>query len=172
MSGIAGLVRFDGGPVRSSDIERALNSLRPYGPDRSSMLCDGSVGLAHALARVTPEDSFDDQPVRGPSGVTLNADLRLDNRSEILARVGIDAATTAAWPDSRVLLYAWERLGHDVWALLRGPFAAAIWNPKTRTLTLARDHLGLHPLFWHASKHFFAFASMPNALQRWAAATS
>ncbi|HEX6896069.1 MAG TPA: asparagine synthase-related protein, partial [Bryobacteraceae bacterium] len=48
--------------------------------------------------------------------------------------------------------------------LLRGPFAAAIWDPRSRSLTLARDHLGLNVVMWHKAEHFFAFASMPNGL--------
>jgi asparagine synthase (glutamine-hydrolysing) len=63
-----------------------------------------------------------------------------------------------------VLLAAWEKFGDDVWPLLRGPFAAAIWNPRTRGLTLARDHLGLNVVMWHRSGAFFAFATMPNGL--------
>jgi asparagine synthase (glutamine-hydrolysing) len=164
VSGVLGLMRFDGDHVRRSGIARAIGALRSYGPDRSSIYIEGSVGLGHALMRLTPEDSFDNQPVRGASGIVLTADVRLDNRDDILARLGIEAAKAAMWPDSRVLLQAVERFGEEVWALLRGPFAAAIWNPKTRTLTLARDHLGLSPLLWHGSPQFFAFASMPSGL--------
>ena len=164
MSGIAGLFRFDGEPLRHTPFERAINALRDCGPDRSSIFLDKSVGFGHALMRVTPEDAFDDQPVQSESGIVLTADVRLDNRSDILTRLGIDTARAAAWSDARVLLQAWERFGHDIWTLLRGPFAAAIWNPKIRILTLARDHLGLHPLLWHSSVRFFAFSSMPNGL--------
>ena len=69
-----------------------------------------------------------------------------------------------SWPDSRVLLRAWEKLGDAVWPMLRGPFAVAIWNPQNGTLTLARDHVGLNVLMWHRSERFFAFATMPNGL--------
>ena len=48
--------------------------------------------------------------------------------------------------------------------MLRGPFAAAIWDPRNRSLTLARDHLGLNVVMWHKASEFFAFASMPNGL--------
>ena len=48
--------------------------------------------------------------------------------------------------------------------MLRGPFAVAIWDPRSRALTLARDHLGLNVVMWHKSERFFAFATMPNGL--------
>jgi asparagine synthase (glutamine-hydrolysing) len=164
MSAIAGLLRFDRAPVQPRMLERAVNALAQYGPDRSAVIADGGVGFAHVLMRMTPEDRFDRQPWRCASGALIAADLRLDNRDELIARIDMAKIATQDWPDARVLLAAWEKLGDDVWPLLRGPFAAAIWNPRNRALTLARDHLGLNTLMWHKGNGFFAFATMPNGL--------
>ena len=164
MSGIAGLLRFDGRAVSGHDLERAAKALRQHGPDRSAIVADGSVGLVHVLMRMTPEDQFDHQPWQGASGALIAADLRLDNRDDLLARIGVARQAAATWPDSRVLLAAWEKLGDAVWPLLRGPFAVAIWDPRLRALTLARDHLGLNVVMWRRSAQFFAFATMPNGL--------
>src|SRR5689334_12582879 len=128
MSGIAGLMRFDGRTVSERELRRAANALGQYGPDRSDVVANGHIGLAHVLMRMTPEDRFDRQPWRGASGALIAADVRLDNRTEILARVGIAQNEAAEWPDSRVLLTAWEKLGDAIWPVLRGPFAAAIWD--------------------------------------------
>jgi asparagine synthase (glutamine-hydrolysing) len=163
MSAIAGLLRFDGRPVARHELERAAGALRQYGPDRSDICANGNLGLAHVLMRITPEDAFDRQPLRGPSGAVISADLRLDNRDDLVARLGVEQQATA-WPDARVLLAAWEKFGEDVWPMLRGPFAAAIWDPRRRALTLARDHLGLNVVMWHRGAQFFAFATMPNGL--------
>ena len=164
MSGIAGLLRFDGRTVTRHDLERVANSLRQYGPDRSDITASESIGLVHVLMRMTPEDQFDSQPWQGASGSLITADVRLDNRDDVLARIGITPRDAMAWADARVLLTAWEKLGDDIWPTLRGPFAAAIWDPRSRALTLARDHLGLNVVMWHKSKRFFAFATMPNGL--------
>lgn len=164
MSAIAGLLRFDARPVRRQDLERAANALRPYGPDRSGIVTTATIGLVHVLMRMTPDDFFDSQPLRGGTGALIAADLRLDNRDDVLARIGLRPTEAAAWADSRVLLAAWERLGDRIWPLLRGPFAAAIWDPRSRTLTLARDHLGLNVVMWHRADRFFAFATMPKGL--------
>ncbi len=164
MSGIAGLLRFDGRPVSRHELERAANALRQYGPDRSDTVASGSIGLVHVLMRMLPEDRFDRQPLRGASGSLITADLRLDNRDDVLARIGIARQQAAVWSDSHVLLAGWEKLGDDIWPMLSGPFAAAIWDPRNRALTLARDHLGLNVVMWHASERFFAFATMPNGL--------
>ena len=62
MSGIAGLVRFDGRSVTSRELERAANALNQYGPDRVEIIAKENIGLVHALMRMTPEDRFDTQP--------------------------------------------------------------------------------------------------------------
>ena len=164
MSGIAGILRFDGQPVARSDMERMANALRPHGPDRSAVALAGDVGFAHVLMRMTPEDRHDHQPTRGSSGNMITADLRLDNRDEILAGIGLPPPDVMACSDARVLLAAWEKFGDEIWTKLRGPFAVAIWEPRRRILTLARDHLGLNVVMWHRSKHFFAFSTMPKGL--------
>jgi asparagine synthase (glutamine-hydrolysing) len=164
MSGIAGMLRFDGQPVGRSELDRVANALRAHGPDRSDISISGSIGFVHVLMRMTPEDRADHQPYRGQSGAMITTDLRLDNREDILRRIGLSNQDAMTWPDSRVLLSAWERLGDAVWPMLRGPFAAAIWNPQQRLLTLARDHIGLNVVMWHRSERFFAFATMPNGL--------
>ena len=164
MSGIAGIVRFDGQRVERRELERVANALRVHGPDRSDVLVAGDIGLVHVLMRMTPEDRFDRQPWRGASGAIVTADLRLDNRDEVLARLGVAPQDAMAWPDSRLLLAAWEKFGDDLWPTLRGPFAAAIWDARRRTLTLVRDHLGLNVVMYHKTDRFFAFATMPNGL--------
>jgi asparagine synthase (glutamine-hydrolysing) len=164
MSGIAGVLRFDGRPVSRHELDRVANALHRYGPDRSELLVQDTIGLVHVLMRMTPEDRFDNQPLRSRSGSLMTADVRLDNRDDLLARIGVAPHEAIAWADSRVLLAAWEKLGDAVWPILRGPFAAAVWEPRNRVLTLARDHLGLNVLMWHRNERLFTFASMPGGL--------
>jgi asparagine synthase (glutamine-hydrolysing) len=164
MSGIAGILRFDSEPVSRGDLERAANALEAHGPDRRALYVDRNIGLVHRLMRMTPEDSFDRQPWRGASGAYICGDLRLDNRQEMLLRLGIPAGMAASWPDSRLALAAWEAFGDDVWAALVGPFAVAIWDPARQVLRLARDHLGLNVFVWHRAERFFCFASMAKGL--------
>src|ERR1700688_463150 len=106
MSAIAGLLRFDGRSVTRRDLERAANALNQYGPDRSDIVASESVGLVHVLMRMTPEDRFDRQPWLGASGALISADVRLDNRDDVLDRIGHKPRDAVAWPDSRVVLAA------------------------------------------------------------------
>jgi asparagine synthase (glutamine-hydrolysing) len=164
MSAIAGLLRFDRHPVSRPELERVATALRAHGPDRSHVVVHGSIGFVHVLMRMTVEDQSDYQPYRGPSGSLITADMRLDNRDEMLIRIGLTPGEAMSWPDSRVLLRAWEKLGEAVWPMLRGPFAVAIWSPQNRVLTLARDHIGLNVVMWHRNERCFAFATMPKGL--------
>ncbi|HZP68831.1 MAG TPA: asparagine synthase-related protein [Pseudolabrys sp.] len=164
MSGIAGKFRFDGESVRHHELDRVANALHQYGPDRSGIAVQGNVGFVHVLMRMTPEDRYDHQPDKGASGAMITADLRIDNRGELLERVGLAPEVARDWPDSRLLLFAWEKFGDSVFPLLRGPFAVAIWDRRNRSLTLARDHLGLNVLMWHRDRYAFTFATMPNGL--------
>ena len=164
MSGIAGIVRFDGDKVKRRELERVASALHQYGPDKSGIVTQDGVGFVHVLMRMTPEDQFDHQPSRSASGAIITADLRIDNRDELLVRLGLNEKIASEWSDSRLLLFAWEKLGDQVFSILRGPFAIAIWDQRSRSLTLARDHLGLNVLMWHRNERSFAFATMPNGL--------
>jgi asparagine synthase (glutamine-hydrolysing) len=164
MSAIAGILRFDGKPADRRDVERMMNTLRSYGPDRSGTHMAGPISLGHVLMRMTPEDSLDAQPVRGASGAVMVADLRLDNRDDLTTALGLDPQRAMVSPDSAIVLAAWEKWGNDIWARLRGPFALAIWDARNRLLTLARDPVGLRALCYYHGPNFLAFATMPKAL--------
>lgn len=164
MSAIAGLFRFDGRPVDRRDIERMLNALQAHGPDRRGLHTSADFGFGHLLMRMTPEDTFDAQPVRGASQTMMVADLRLDNRDELAAALGLDPERAIISSDSAILYAAWLKWGHDAWARLRGPFAVALWDARERRLVLARDPIGLSPLYYYQNETFFAFATMPKGL--------
>lgn len=164
MSAIAGILRFDGRPVDGRDLERMAGALRAHGPDRSGSHAAGPVGFAHLLMRMTEEDSFDAQPVVGASGAVMVADLRLDNRDQLISMLGLDPQLGLVSSDAAIVIAAWEKWGDETWARLRGPFAIAVWNPRDRVLSLVRDPIGLRALCYHKTNDFLAFATMPKAL--------
>jgi asparagine synthase (glutamine-hydrolysing) len=164
MSAIAGIFRFDGKPADRRDLERMMNALHAHGPDRSGSYAMGPVGFGHLLMRMTAEDSFDAQPVRGASGAIMAADLRLDNRDELISALGLDPQQAMVLPDSAIVLAAWEKWGNQAWARLRGPFAIAAWDPQNRVVTLVRDPVGLRALCYYKGSDFIAFATMPKGL--------
>src|SRR4029078_10018531 len=89
MSGIAGIVRFDDRSVRRQELERVANALHQYGPDKDGVIAQDNFGLVHVLMRMTPEDRYDHQPTRGAGGTMITADLRIDNRDDLLGRLSL-----------------------------------------------------------------------------------
>ena len=158
MSGICGIISLDGAPVAPHDLDRQMAQLAHRGPDKVRAWSSGAACLGHLLMRVTREDAFDAQPL-SENGLTLVADVRLDNREELATLLSIDAAALAALPDSAMLLAAFKKWGADCVERLLGDFAFAVWDAGAKTLTLARDHMGQRPIFYHQQPGFFAFAT-------------
>ena len=158
MSGISGILRFDGGAVSARDLERQTNQLTHLGPDRIRTWRDGSIGLAHLMMATTREDAFDDQPL-SDGELRLVADVRLDNREEIAAHLAINPDALQNLPDSALVLASYKAWGADCVDHLVGDFAFAVWDASQRTLTLARDHMGQRHVFYHQGAGFFAFAT-------------
>ena len=124
---------------------------------------DGVLALGRNLFATLPEDSSD----RGPqsrSKFRLIADLRIDNRPELVARLGMPEADHSSRPDSALLFEALLKWGDSAVDHLVGEFAFAFWDGARQRLLLGRDILGLRPLCFHRGRNFFAFASMPSGL--------
>ncbi len=165
MGGICGVLRFDGAAASRGDVELQLRALAHLGPDGSQLICDGPLGLGALAMQVTAEDRLDAQPLADPdTGVLLVTDLRLDNREELAGALDIAAARLAGLPDSAVLLAAYLRWGEDCATQLVGDFAFAIWDPRSRRLTLGRDHMGQRQVFFHRGDGFLAFATEMKGL--------
>ncbi len=163
MSGVCGVVRFDGAPIDPRDLARQTSRLKHLGPDGVSPWREDPAAMAQLRMRVTREDGFDVQPAHdGPC--TLVADVRLDNREALAGALAIDPAELAGMPDSALLMRAWRRWGEDITQHLIGDFVFAVWDAAARTLTLVRDHMGQRHVFYHEGEGFFAFATEVKGL--------
>ncbi len=164
MTGICGIWHRDGRDA-SADCSRMRRALKVYGPYREGAWDGGPISLGLQLYRMLPEDRFDKQPLAGGGGrFVLVADVRLDNRSELAAELGWSSERTRTAADADYVLAAWEKWQDASLDKLIGDWALAVWNAEKHTLTLARDMMGMRPLFYHAGKDFFAFASMVKGL--------
>jgi asparagine synthase (glutamine-hydrolysing) len=164
LTAIAGIWRLDGRPDAGEGCARMLAPLAMYGRDGVGAWDGGHVALGRRLQRVLPEDVFDRQPLHGHGGVVLVADVRLDNRAELEAELGLPDAQFHQMSDAAVMLAAYERWETDSFDRLAGDYACAIWDGARRRLVLARDPTGRRPLCYHRSGAFIAFATMPKGL--------
>jgi len=164
MSGICGFLRFDGSPVRDSDLDRMVAALGYRGPDRKRTYKDGAVGFGHLLMRVTREDLYDEQPLC-KFGIALVADLRLDNREELAAALGIVADELAALADSALLLRAYLRWGEACAEHLVGDFAFATRMQSSATNSSNTAAAGGHAIIDWAASHLCYNLSRASYLQ-------
>ena len=90
MSGICGLFNLDNTPVADGDLRSMTAMLEKRGPERTGRWRDGSTALGHTLLATTPELMFERQPFKhAETGCVITADVRLDNREELLAAFGL-----------------------------------------------------------------------------------
>lgn len=162
MSGICGVWAFDG---NAGDLNPVLAELERRGPDGTHSWSDGPVALGHTSLATTPEALAEVLPLTDPgSGCTITADIRLDNREELIAAfdLGREGRTIG---DGELVLRAYLKWGEQCPAQLLGDFAFAIWDPREQRLFCARDHMGMRQLNYHyAPGKLFAFGTVDTAL--------
>ena len=120
--------------------------------------------VAASAAQIDP-DYFSGVPPAAGTDLWMVADVRLDNRVELVDALGLNRFAAAVLSDRVLLLRAWLRWREDCLDRLAGGFALACWDARARRLFLARDHAGERPLFFSRQSGFFAFASMPKGLR-------
>jgi asparagine synthase (glutamine-hydrolysing) len=160
MSGIVGLWNLDGRPLEPSVLDGMSRTLRHRGPDGEGRCIDGSSGFVHQHAWVTPEEVGEQQPLVGRTDAVLVLDGRIDNRDELLR--ALDLPRTAS--DAGCVLAAYERWGDAFAERLNGDFALAVFDESRQRLILARDAIGIRPLYYFRNERLFAFASEIKAL--------
>jgi asparagine synthase (glutamine-hydrolysing) len=165
MCGIAGWYRRGGRPVPAAAITAQCDAIRHRGPDDDGVLAEGDFGFG--MRRLSILDiAGGHQPMETPDGryaIVFNGEIynHADLRPALIAR-GYDFATRS---DTETILAAFAIWGNDAWPMLEGMYAVAVWDRALRTLTLARDPLGIKPLYLSCQRGGLAFASELKALR-------
>ncbi len=160
MCGIAGILSLSGnaGPPEVDAIGRMVTALRHRGPDEFGAFCDADVALGHARLSII-DLSTGQQPIANEDDtmwIVFNGEVfnYVELRQELEA-IGHRFRTRS---DTEVILHAYEAWGDRAFDRFNGQWALAIWDAKRRRLTLARDPLGVRPLYLceHQGRLFFA----------------
>lgn len=167
MSGICAIMRLDGALATAEALAPMLAGLAGRGPDGSGAFTDGPAALGHTLLATTPEALVEPMPFRhAPSGCVITADVRLDNRAQLIAALGLDAAGRVIG-DGELILQSYLRWGTDCPVRLRGDFAFVIWDVRRQRLFCARDKVGMRQLIYFLDQgQLFACATDPDAVLR------
>ena len=166
MCGIAGKVWHDGArPVDVGVLRRMAASIRHRGPDDEGIWTEPGVGLAHRRLAVIDLSPRGHQPMASADGATrivFNGEIY--NHRELRRDLEAQGRTFHSDSDTEVLLQLYEAEGVRLLDRLRGMFAFAIWDGRTRTLFAARDRLGKKPFHYLHDGEKFLFASEPRAI--------
>lgn len=165
MCGIAGAVNLDpGGEPDLPDLAAMIGSLRYRGPDGVAFFRSAKCGLAHARLSVIDLETGA-QPMANEDETVwtvLNGEIfnYVELRAELLG-LGHRFRTRS---DTEVIVHAYEQFGDQFIERLRGQFAFALWDARRERLLLARDRVGIRPLFYARSKGRLLFASEVKAI--------
>lgn len=157
MCGIAGAVGEDLKRVPTN-----LERLRHRGPDGHGLWQsrDGQACLAHTRLSILDLSSAAQQPMAAQAedvAIVFNGEIyNFEEIRDELKHLGVVFKSTG---DTEVLLQGYLLWGPKVLSKLRGMFAFAIWDARERKLFLARDRLGIKPLFWTLDKNTLKFSS-------------
>ncbi len=162
MCGIAGWYRRDGRPVSEAVIAAQCAALVHRGPDDSGLLTDVDVGLG--MRRLSILDiAGGHQPMNSADGrfaIVYNGEIfnHVEKRGEL------QDYPFKSHCDTETIVAAFAKWGNDAWGRLEGMFAVAIWDRLERSLTLARDPLGIKPMYFSEQRGGLSFASELKAL--------
>lgn len=170
MCGIAGVLN----PVAmerdklSGALRHLISALKHRGPDDNGTWINssGTVGFAHVRLAILDLSPGGHQPMQTSDGrfhITFNGEIY--NFRELRQELENDGVPFASQSDTEVLLRLYEKHGVAMLAKLRGMFAFAIWDEKSRRCFLARDPLGIKPLYYTTTGGRLVFASELRALQ-------
>ncbi len=159
MCGIGGIIRFDGAEVGGQKLEAMSTAMAHRGPDGEGFYNKGEIGLVHRRLAII-DLATGQQPMFNEDGaisVVFNGEIYnfLDLKPELQSRGHIFRTQS----DTEVLVYAYEEWGSGMLLRLNGMFAFAIYDSRQCKLFLARDRLGVKPLYYYLNKEVFVFAS-------------
>ena len=165
MCGIAGIVYNDRNrPVSVDDVKRMCGTLIHRGPDDEGFFVQGNVGLGMRRLKVI-DLITGHQPISNEDGsiwIVFNGEIY--NYPEIRRDLEQKGHKFATHTDTETIVHAYEEYGEDCVAKLNGMFAFAIWDGRNQKLVLARDRIGVKPLYYLFDGHHLVFGSELKAI--------
>ena len=165
MCGICGEVRFDEQPINQEVIKSMLSKLERRGPDAEGTWIKSQVGFAHRRLSVIDLSEDSNQPmVDEELQLTLVFNGAIYNYPELREQFIKEGYKFKSHGDTEVILKAYHKWGNKCPEHLHGMFAFAIWDWKKQSLFLARDRMGIKPLYISLNDKKLRFASNMQAL--------
>lgn len=165
MCGIAGMFRFDNKQADNRVLRRMNDVMIHRGPDDSGIFCFNNIGLANRRLAIIDITSNGHQPMRTEDGlfwITFNGEIF--NYKEIKRDLVKHRIRFETDSDTEVILKGYRFYGNNIVKKLRGQFAFCIWDKRNNSFILARDQMGINPLYYADLSNIFLFASEVKAI--------
>jgi asparagine synthase (glutamine-hydrolysing) len=171
MCGIGGVL-LPHATLPRTELERRLwamtQAVRHRGPDDQEIWTDGLAGLVQSRLAVIDLTAAANQPISSQDGsVWLTFNGEIYNFGEIRADLEKLGYVFRSHGDAEVIVDGWHAWGPRVFDRMRGMFALALWDTRSRQLVLARDRLGKKPLYYAPTPQGLLFGSEIKAILTW-----
>jgi asparagine synthase (glutamine-hydrolysing) len=163
MSVQAGIWGWEGNPVRAESLLEMTHCVAHHGPDGATTWVKGEMGMLYRAFHTTAESRLQQQPLISAAGNMVTLDGRLDNLHELRLELW-DCHLSKTPSDVTLAAAAFDRWGLACFAKFAGDWAIAICSPRNRRLVLARDYIGVKPLFYHLSLRQICWCSYLDPL--------
>ena len=165
MCGICGEITFDGSPASLSAVEKMTRVMESRGPDASGVMAQGRVAFGHRRLKIIDVSEQAQQPMTDSAlGLTIVFNGAIYNYPELRRELEAKGYRFFSTGDTEVILKAYHAWGDACVERFNGMFAFAILERDSGRVFLARDRLGIKPLYYAAAPGRFRFASSLPAL--------
>jgi asparagine synthase (glutamine-hydrolysing) len=157
---------FEGPPPTPEYFEKVSAALAPYGPDSDESYSNGGLRISYRAFHTTKESRRETQPHISCSGAVITWDGRLDNRDELISELRDSLAVNST--DVALVAAAYEKWEARCLGKLIGGWAVSIWNPRERSLLLAKDPIGTRHLYYSFDHSQVSWSTILDPLVRFA----
>lgn len=162
MCGIAGVFGVGNEQDAKSIVSNMTGKLKHRGPDAEGMYSDELIALGHRRLAIIDLSDDSNQPFSSADGryvLVFNGEIY--NYKQLRDELTYPFRTNS---DTEVVLASYQKWGAECCAKFNGMFAFAVWDTKEKTLFMARDRVGIKPLYFYNSKDRFVFSSEIRSL--------
>lgn len=146
-------------------LEAMMASIRHRGPDGHGLVVRGPVGLGHQRLSIIDLSDAGRQPMASRGGsqwIVFNGEIY--DYAELKRELEQQGETFVSTSDTEVLLRLYEKMGPACLEKLQGMFALAVWDESAQALFLARDRMGIKPLYYYLDDRRLVFGSEIKAI--------
>ncbi|HYY72954.1 MAG TPA: asparagine synthase-related protein [Candidatus Bathyarchaeia archaeon] len=157
-----GICNLDGQPLSPGYLEKVDSALAPYGPDSQESYSKHGTNIRYRAFCTTKESWREKQPHVSPSGVVVTWDGRLDSRAELVRE--LHESVNSESTDVAIVAAAYEKWGDKCLSRLVGDWALSVWNPRERSVLLAKDPIGTRQLYYSFGDNEIAWSTILDPL--------